>query len=110
MNRHQSTQRFWLADPAAGSCNLLLEEDSKYYLDLHDVAFLADGSGFVVQSEKSGFNHLYLHDAKTGQEIRALTKGKFDVTDFYGLDEKNGRVFYQAASKNAMQREIFSQS
>ncbi len=108
MNRHQNHLQLILANPADGSCRILYEEKNKYYLDLHDVTFLADGSGFVVQSEKSGFNHLYLHDAKTGAEIRPLTKGKFDVTDFYGLDEKNGRVFYQAASKNAMQREIFS--
>lgn len=107
MNRHQNHQRLLLADPATGNCTTLLEEKNKYYLDLHDIRFLADGSGFVMQSEKSGFNHLYRYDM-TGKEVAALTKGKFDVTAFYGLDEKNGLAYYQAAAKNPMQRELYS--
>lgn len=106
MNRHQSTQRFFLADPATGNCSLLLEENSKYYLDLHDLIFLSDGSGFVMQSEKSGFNHLYRYNM-AGEQLLALTKGNFDVTGFYGMDEKNGKVYFQAASKTPMGRELF---
>lgn len=106
MNRHQNTQRLLLADPSTGNCTVLHEEKSQYYLDLHDVVFLADGSGFVMQSEKSGFNHLYRYDME-GKQIAALTKGKFDVTNFYGIDEKNGKVYFQAASKTPMARELF---
>lgn len=106
MNRHQSTQRLLLADPNTGSCSVLHEENSKYYLDLNDVVFLADGSGFVMQSEKSGYNHLYKYDLQ-GKEVAALTKGNFEVTAFYGLDEKNSKVYFQAASKTPMARELF---
>ncbi|MBL7808891.1 MAG: S9 family peptidase [Saprospiraceae bacterium] len=106
MNRHQSNQRFFLADPKSGQCNLLHEENSKYYLDLHDVTFLKDGSGFILQSEKSGFNHIYRYDM-AGREVAALTKGKWDVTAFYGIDERNGKVYFQAASKTPMARELF---
>ncbi len=106
MNRHQNTQRLLLADPSTGNCTVLHEEKSQYYLDLHDVVFLADGSGFVMQSEKSGFNHLYRYDME-GKQIAALTKGKFDVANFYGIDEKNGKVYFQAASKTPMARELF---
>lgn len=107
MNRHQSIQRFWLADPGSGNCRLLLEEKSKYYLDLNDISFLSDGSGFVMQSEKSGFNHLYRYNMN-GKQKKALTKGKWDVSAFYGIDEKNGRVYFQAAAKNPMQRELYA--
>lgn len=106
MNRHQSTERLLLADPATGTCTVLNEEKSKYYLDLHDVIFLSDGSGFVKQSEKSGFNHLYRYDM-SGNEVTALTKGNWDVTAFYGIDEKNQKVYFQAASKNPMARELY---
>ncbi|MFN0176287.1 MAG: S9 family peptidase [Saprospiraceae bacterium] len=106
MNRHQSTQRLLLAEPGSGVCAVLHEEKSKYYLDLHDVIFLSDGSGFVMQSEKSGFNHLYKYDM-AGKEVAAITKGNFDVTAFYGIDEKNSKVYFQAASKSPMARELF---
>lgn len=107
MNRHQNQKRLVLADPATGNCSTLLEENSKYYLDLHDVTFLSDGSGFIIQSEKSGFNHLYKYNMQ-GQEVAALTKGKWDVSDFFGVDEKNGTVFFQAGAEKPMQRELYS--
>ena len=106
MNRHQSNQRLLLADPATGDCSVLQETTSRYYIDLHEVIFLADGSGFVIQSEKRGFNHLYKYDM-SGREVAALTKGNWDVTDFYGIDEKNGKVYFQAASKSPMARELY---
>jgi dipeptidyl-peptidase-4 len=107
MNRHQNHLQLLLADPNSGKCNTLLEEKNKYYIDLKDVVFLKDGSGFILESEKSGFNHLYYYDMQ-GQEKAALSKGKWDVTAFYGVDEKNGVVYYQAATESPMEREIFS--
>ncbi|MEQ1746112.1 MAG: DPP IV N-terminal domain-containing protein [Saprospiraceae bacterium] len=106
LNRHQNHLRLLLADAASGVCSTLLDETSRYYLDLHEPRFLADGS-FVWQSEKSGFNHLYLHD-RTGKQTTTLTKGDWDVTGFYGVDEKNGLVYFQAATVNPMQRDVFS--
>lgn len=106
MNRHQNIQRLWLADASTGTCSLLQEEKSKYYIDLHDVTFLSDGSGFVMQSEKSGFNHLYRYDM-TGKEVAALTRGKWDVTNLYGIDEKNNKAYFQAASQSPMMRELY---
>jgi len=107
MNRHQNDQKLLLADPATGECSVLLEEKNKYYLDLQDVIFLKDGSGFVMQSEKSGFNHLYLHDMQ-GKQVAAITNGNWDVTGFYGVDEKNGLAYYQTACKDPMHRELYS--
>ena len=109
MNRLQNHLKLLLAEPANDGfrCKILLEEKNKYYLDLHDITFLSDGSGFIMQSEKSGFNHLYKYDM-SGKEVTALTKGNWEVTAFHGVDEKNGTVFYQAASKNPMQRELYS--
>ncbi|MCC6461653.1 MAG: S9 family peptidase [Saprospiraceae bacterium] len=107
MNRHQDELRLWLADPASGACRSLLEEKSKYYLELQEPVFLSDGSGFVWQSEKSGFNHLYRFDMQGNQQT-ALTKGDWEVTSFYGLDEKLGQVYFQAAAKNPMQRELYT--
>jgi dipeptidyl-peptidase-4 len=107
MNRHQSTQRLWLAEPTTGHCSLLLEESNQYYIDLHDVTFLSDGSGCIIQSEKNGFNHLYQYDMN-GKHETALTHGNWDVTGFYGVDEKNSLVYFQAAAESPLQRELYS--
>ena len=105
-NRHQDS--FWLkrelrqAEPLAN----LLVEGSDTYLDVHDnLRFLKDGS-FLWTSEQSGYNHLYHYSAE-GKLIRQLTKGNYPVTEFYGYDEKSGMLYFQAAMKNPMQREVY---
>ena len=70
MNRHQNQVQLLLADPATGKTSLLLEEKSAYYLDLGEPVFLSDQSGFLWQSEKSGYNHLYKYNMK-GEEVTA---------------------------------------
>lgn len=109
MNRHQNHEKLLLAEPTGDGiqCKVLLEQKNKYFLALEEVTFLSDGSGFIMLSEKSGFNHLYLYDM-TGREVAALTKGDWEVITFYGVDEKNDLVYFQAAAENPMQREIYS--
>ncbi|MDP2877838.1 MAG: DPP IV N-terminal domain-containing protein [Holophaga sp.] len=62
--------------------------------------FLADGS-FLLQSERSGHEHIYLHDPD-GKELRAITKGNFQVRRVLEVDEKSGRIFLEANRDNAI--------
>lgn len=105
MNRLQNHLQLLAAHPITGVCQSLLEEHNSRYVELRDPDFLPDGQ-FVWQSERSGYNHLYLYDPASGK-AKALTKGNWDVTDYYGIDAKNGLVYYQAAAVNPMQREIY---
>ncbi len=107
MNRHQNHLLLEVWNTEHLQKRRLLEEKSNYYIDIHDnLTFLQNGQGFVWTSEKDGFNHIYLYD-NNGQEKAKLSKGKYDVTSFYGVDEANGLVYYQAATKNPMEREVF---
>ena len=42
-----------------------------------------------------------------GQLMRQIGNGTFDITAVYGYDEENGDVYYQAASINAHDRQVF---
>lgn len=107
MNRWQNELELLIADAKTGSTSTLYKETSKYYVDIHDnLTFLKDGKHFVWTSEKSGYNHIYLHDMK-GKEVRKITKGDWDVTELYGVDEANGKVFYQSAQESPMQRYVY---
>ena len=107
MNRHQNELELVLGNTKDGSLNSILTEKNKYYIDITDDIRFLDNGQFIWSSEKSGYNHLYLYDL-TGREMRALTSGEYDVTNFYGVDEDNRRVFYQAAEESPLRRKIYS--
>lgn len=48
----------------------------------------------------------YLYNMN-GQLLRTIGNGKYDITAFYGYDEKTGDVYYQAAALNPHDRQIF---
>ena len=107
MNRHQNHLQLHIINAVSNKSRILLEEKNKYYLDIHDnLNFLKDGKHFIWTSEKDGYNHIYKYDMN-GKETCALTKGDFDVTSFYGVDENNGLIYYQAAEKSPLQREVY---
>ncbi len=107
MNRHQNELNLILTNANSGKGKLLLQETSKYYVDIHDnLTFLENGKEFIWTSEKDGYNHIYLY-GMDGKEKRALTKGDYDVTAFYGVDEKKKKVYYQAADRTPMEKRVF---
>lgn len=107
LNRHQNQLDLVLADATTGKTELILQEDSKYYVDIHDnLSFLQDGKHFIWSSEMDGWNHLYLYDIK-GNMVRQITSGKWEVGDFYGVDEKTGTLYYQAAENSPLERQVY---
>ncbi len=110
MNRWQNDLELVLADAATGKTSTLLKEKNKYYVDIHDnLNFLKDGKHFIWTSEKSGFNHVYLYNMK-GKEVKQLTKGDWEVTDFYGVNEEKEKIFFQSAEESPMERHIYTAS
>jgi dipeptidyl-peptidase-4 len=97
-----------LANPFNGEVKTLLEEKSETYIDVHDnLKFLQDGKRFIWSSELGGFNHLYLY-GMDGKRINAITSGNFDITEFYGINENTGIVYFQAANPTPMDRSLFT--
>lgn len=108
MNRHQNELELLLANSQTGSTSSLLKEKNNYYIDItDDMTFLENGRQFIWTSEKSGYNHIYLYDL-SGRQVKALTKGDYDVTSFYGVNEKTGKVYFQAAKESPLQRELYT--
>lgn len=106
LNRLQNHLEILLATPKTGKSRIVYEEKNKYYIDITDNLFFLD-DGFVITSEKSGYNHIYYHSLTTENNI-AITSGKYDVSEIYGVDKSNGLVYYEAAASNPMNREVYS--
>lgn len=107
MNRHQNELELMLYDANKKKSNVMLSEKNKYYIDItNDLTFLENGKEYVWTSEKTGFNHIYINNIKNGNS-KAITSGEYDVTSFYGVDEKNGKVYYQAADQSPLTRHVY---
>ena len=108
LNRHQNELKLYIWDTKKKSASTLIEEKNKYYIDItDDLTFMKDGKHFVWSSEKDGYNQLFLH-TMDGKQVTKLTQGNFDVSAFYGVDEKNKKVYFQASEKSPMQKHVFS--
>jgi len=110
LNRLQNHLELLLANASTGATHTIYEEKNTYYIDITDhLTFLPDGKNFLITSEKDGYNHIYLNDLE-GKTSRQLTVGNWDVTEMYGYDPKNKRVFYQSAEQSPLDRHIYSVS
>lgn len=108
LNRHQDNLDLIFVNGTTAATKVVLNEKEKSYIDFIDtdnLTFLKDNS-FIWTSEKDGFNHIYLYD-KTGKLKNQVTKGNWEVTSYYGLDEKSNTVFYQSTENGSINRAIF---
>jgi len=90
----------------SGERRTLLEEENKYYIDVHDNLTFLDDS-FIWTSEQDGYNQIYRYGMQDGQPEQ-LTSQRFDVTDFYGVHD--GMLYFQAAGRDPMEREVYVKS
>ena len=107
LNRHQNNLNLYFVNVADLSTKIVLNETDKAYIDIHDnLTFLKDNS-FLWTSEKDGFNHIY-HYSKDGTLKKQLTQGNWEVTDFYGVNEKTKTIYYQSVEDGSINRTIYS--
>lgn len=106
MNRHQDSLVFVLADASTGKTTPVLTETSKTYIDVNDaLTFINNNKEFIWQNDMDGYNHLY-HYSINGKLINQITKGKWDVTDFKGIDEKTRTLYYGSSETSAIDRDL----
>ncbi|OOB82946.1 S9 family peptidase [Flavobacterium columnare] len=107
LNRHQNNLDLLFVDGNSGTTKVVLNEKDKAYVDVTDnLTFLKDNS-FIWTSEKEGFNHIYHYD-KTGKLKKQITKGPWEVTHYYGFDEKNSMIYYQSVENGSINRDVYA--
>ena len=108
MNRHQNKLEYLFANASTGNVKVLLTETNKHYIDINDdLTFLKNGKQFILTNESNGYNHAYLYDI-SGKLINQITKGNWEVTSLYGIDEKNKIIYYQSTERSPLRRDIYA--
>ena len=107
LNRHQNNLNLLFVDGKSLQNTLILNEIDKAYIDITDhLTFLPDNS-FIWSSEKDGFNHFYFYNKK-GKLNNQITKGNWEVTNYYGFESKTNKIFYQSTEEGSINRSIYS--
>ena len=85
---------------------LVYEEFDDYYIDIHDNLIFTN-NGFLWSSEKDGYNHLYFFEYKKNK-MKKITKGEWEITNFYGFDKENNIIYYQSNEESPLTKSIYS--
>ena len=112
LNRKQNDCRLVAYHATTGEkiAELYQETSDKYVEPLNPIIFLPwDDTKFLLQSQKDGFNHLYLFN-KEGQQLKQLTSGPWVVLDLIGFNKKTKSVIIKSNERNHLQTNIYSVS
>ncbi|MEO7538914.1 MAG: S9 family peptidase [Pyrinomonadaceae bacterium] len=92
-----------------GKVRKALTESTPAWVEVYDNPVFVDEGGkpaMVWQSARNGWRHLYLYD-NNGQLIRQLTSGKWEVRSLYGVDKKNGWVYFSGTKDSHIAENIY---
>ena len=127
LNRDQNHSKLCQYNAENGELIQVLyeEEHEKYVEPQHAILFLPwDDSKFIYQSQRDGFNHLYVFDLKKNKyperyitkagttyrpfyENRQLTTGNWLVQDVLGFDVKRKEIIFAATKESPLQNNIY---
>ena len=107
LNRHQNNLDLIFVDAEDNEAEVVMNETDEAYIDVtNNLTFLEDNS-FIWTSEKDGWNHIYLYD-EDGELENQVTKGNWEVTDYYGYDKDSKKIFYQSTENGSVNRDVYS--
>lgn len=107
INRHQNHLILHTVNTKTGKVSTLLEEKDEAYVDVTDnLTFLEDDS-FIWSSEKDGWNHIYLYN-EDGELMNQITKGNWEVTNYYGYDQNEDKIYYQSTENGSINRGVYN--
>jgi dipeptidyl aminopeptidase/acylaminoacyl peptidase len=104
MKRGFQQARVVAIDAVTGAAHAAVTEDAKTFIYgdrryAHDVSGLGDE--IIWQSERDGWNHLYLVDGRTGRVKGRITRGDWVVRDVVKVDDARRQIWFTASGMNA---------
>ena len=108
LNRHQNELKYHLVDMTGKKPihKVFYQEKAAQYVEIdNNLLILKDGNTILRTSEQDGYNHIYKLSFD-GQSTQ-ITKGNWDVIDFFGIDEEKGTIYFSSAEKSPISKGIY---
>jgi dipeptidyl-peptidase-4 len=97
--RGHQVLRVIAVDASTGVARSVIDETSRTFIDYagkHFCQYLDRTGAIVWMSERDGWNHLYLYDAKTGTVKNQITRGDWVVRRVDLVDEAARQIWFEA--------------
>lgn len=110
LNRDQNHAQLVRYNAADGAREAVIYEEThpKYVEPQHPLTFLPwDSSKFIYQSQRDGFNHLYVYKTD-GTLVKQITTGNWLVQSIVGFNEKKKEVIITSTEISPMQSNTYA--
>ena len=104
--RTQNASDILKVNTKTGAVKKLFTETNEKWVDTDGVTleFLDDNSFFFL-SDRDGYNHLYWYD-ESGKVKKQVTKGNWEVTNYYGYNPKTKEIFVQTTQNGSINKVV----
>lgn len=109
LNRDQNHARLCQYNATNGQLMATLFEENhpKYVEPQHPIVFLPwDPTQFIYQSQRDGFNHLYLYNTE-GKLLKQLTTGSWLVQELLGFDARRREIIIASTERSPLQSNLY---
>lgn len=95
LSRDHQRLNVLLANAQDGRTRTVISDTDPAWIDVSDdLRFVEGGKAFLWTSERSGYRHIYRVDLSG--EVRALTRGDWEITRLLAVDEANRWLYFGA--------------
>lgn len=112
MNREQDSLIVYRVDKKDGSKKEIYTEIQSTWITLDDADrfyFLKSNKGFLIKSDKNGWENVYLHDMN-GKLVSQVTDGNFWGTTILAVDETANTVYFKARKDHSARFDVYKAS
>jgi len=110
LNRAQTVLDLVTVDADGKAVTPLMSETTDVWINIHNnFEFLDDKQHFVWTSERTGFRHLYIVNARTGK-AEPLTSGEWVVNKLEKVDEDAGLIYFTGYKDSPIEQHLYSVS
>lgn len=107
LNKHQDNMRIYSANPRSSVCQMIVENKTNKYLKEEAYVDMKVTDNYILIPSDKGENMSINVYSIAGTLKRNIALPKKDITEVYGIDQKTGDVYFQAASPTPKDRQVF---
>ena len=104
LNRLQNKLLLSSYDLGLGIIETVFEEKDETYVDIKEKIFFLEDDNFLLTSDRSGYNHIYLVKNEE-KKLNQITTGNWDVDKLLGVNK--GVVYYSSTEDESIERVIY---